>query len=523
MSPLPLAAGPGAGRITPGAALGKDLVLRPDVCVIGSGPGGAIAASRLARAGASVVVLEEGGHHVKEEFDMEEGTAYPRLYQERGNRATADLSISVLQGRAVGGGTVVNWTTSYRTPNLVLEWWQEKEGSEIAPRALASHFDEIEARLGIEKVDVEDLNANNRALWDGCTKLGWHVDTVSRNVRRCLRLGYCGMGCPVDAKQSAALTYLPDALAAGAALYADCRVQRLEWSGRRVAAAVAQVLDPESQRPAGPGVRVEARLFVLSAGALNSPALLLRSGLTQGPVGKKTWLHPVVAAGASYTHPIEGWSGAPQSVASHQFAIRERGAGFFLEAAPVHPMLSAVAMPGFGAGLRAHMSALPHVASSIALMIDGFNDEQGGTVTLKPGGGPKLDYPLEPVHTEALRQGMKALVRLHLANGALEVTTFQTRPLAFRAEKDLAQLDTDLACGPNRVGVFTAHQMGGCRLGKDPARSVVDPRLKHHALDNLFVLDGSVFPTSLGVNPMESIYGISSWGASWALEVLKRL
>src|SRR5438477_6609908 len=215
----------------------RDVVVRPDVCIVGSGPGGAMVASRLARAGASVVVLEEGGYHTKDEFDMQESTAFPRLYQDRGNRATADLSIAVLQGRAVGGGTVVNWTTSYRTPDDVLAFWREREGTLLTPEILRPHFEEVEERLGISKVDLEDTNPNNRAIYDGCRKLGWQVDTTSRNVRGCLRTGYCGMGCPVDAKQSAALTYLPDAVAAGAEVYADCRVTKIEWSGSRATAA----------------------------------------------------------------------------------------------------------------------------------------------------------------------------------------------------------------------------------------------------------------------------------------------
>ena len=209
-------------------AAGEDLLLRPDVCVVGSGPGGSMIASRLARAGARVVVLEEGGYYTKDQFDMQEATAYPRLYQERGQRATADLSISVLQGRAVGGGTVVNWTTSFRTPDRVLACWREQDGLSLTAEMLRPHFEEVEQRLGIEKVDLEDANPNNRAIYDGCKKLGWQVDTTRRNVRGCLRTGYCGMGCPVDAKQSAALTYLPDAVAAGAELYANRRVERIE-------------------------------------------------------------------------------------------------------------------------------------------------------------------------------------------------------------------------------------------------------------------------------------------------------
>ena len=494
-----------------GGQVTHDLVLKPDVCIVGSGPGGSMVASRLAAQGKSVVVLEEGGHHLKDEFDMQEATAFPRLYQDRGNRATADLGIAILQGRAVGGGTVVNWTTSYRTPDDVLAHWRE-EGSVLTPEALRPHFEEVEKRLGIEKVDYQDTNANNRSLYDGCKKLGWQVDTTRRNVRGCLRTGYCGMGCPVDAKQSAALTYLPDAVARGADVYADCRVKRIEWSGKRAQAVIGVVLDSASGQETGRTIRVEPEVVVVSGGALNSPALLLRSGIQQGPVGKKTWLHPVVAVGAMYQSRIEGFYGAPQSVASHHFAHRPGGAGFFLEVAPVHPMITGIAMPGFGAALRGRMALLPNLASCISLMIDGFHGDQGGTVSLRPDGGPKLDYPFTEIHYECFREGMKAMARAHLANGAESVTTFHSTPLVLTTEADLAQIDR-APLGPNLFAAFTAHQMGGCRMGADPATSVVDPHLRHHWLTNLFVADGSVFPTSLGVNPMQSIYGIASWAA----------
>ncbi|MCA1825685.1 MAG: GMC family oxidoreductase [Myxococcales bacterium] len=487
----------------------KDLVLKPDVCVVGSGPGGAMVASRLARKGASVVVLEEGGYHLKDEFDMQEATAYPRLYQDRGQRATADLSISVLQGRAVGGGTVVNWTTSYRTPDDVLTYWRDHFGLGLGPETLKPHFEDVEQRLGIRKVDLEDTNPNNRAIYDGCRKLGWQVDTIRRNVRGCLRTGYCGMGCPVDAKQSATLTYLPDAVAAGAEVYSDCRVDRIEWSGRRATGAIGYF-------GSGRTARVEPRVVVVSGGAINSPALLLRSGIA-GNVGKYTWLHPVVAMGAFYDEAIEGFYGAPQSVASHHFAHRTEGAGFFIEAAPVHPMLASIAMPGFGAPLRARMDLLPNVCATISLMIDGFDaSERGGTVTLRPDGGPRLDYPFTDRIYECFRAGMKAMARLHLANGAREVVSFHASPVHIRREDDLALLES-APLGPNLFAAFTAHQMGGCRMGADPAVSVVDPQLRHHDFENLFVVDGSAFPTSLGVNPMESIYALASWASQQIL------
>jgi choline dehydrogenase-like flavoprotein len=278
-------------------------------------------------------------------------------------------------------------------------------------------------------------------------------------------------------------------------------------------AAVGEMLEPGTQRATGRTLRVAPKVMVVCAGAINSPALLLRSGIGQGPVGKKTWLHPVVAMGAFYDQRIEGFYGAPQSVASHHFAHRTDGAGFFIEAAPVHPMLAAIATPGFGAPLRTRLSSLPFFCATIALMIDGFGEgEEGGTVSLRSDGAPRLDYPFTPRIYECFRAGMKAIARIHLANGAREVMSFHAEPVHIRTDGDLPALDS-APMGPNLFAAFSAHQMGGCAMGTDPARSVVNEKLRHHALQNLFVVDGSVFPTSLGVNPMESIYGIASWGA----------
>jgi choline dehydrogenase-like flavoprotein len=290
-------------------------------------------------------------------------------------------------------------------------------------------------------------------------------------------------------------------------------VEKIEWQGKRAKAVVGAFLAPGTQQATGRTARVEAKVVVVAGGAINSPALLLRSGLDQGPVGKKTWLHPVVAMGAFYDDRIEGFYGAPQSVASHHFARRGEGAGFFIEASPVHPMLASIAMPGFGAALRTNMAMLPHVCATISLMIDGFDpSEEGGTVTMRGGAGARLDYPFTARMYECFRAGMTAIARIHLANGAREIVSFHAEPLRITKESDLPRIDqTPLA--PNRFSVFTAHQMGGCRMGADPARSVVDPRLRHHTVENLFVVDGSTFPTSLGVNPMESIYALASWAS----------
>jgi len=504
------------GKILTGREVTRDVEERTDVCVVGSGAGGAVVAARLAALGARVVVLEEGPWHRPEDSTLREGDAYPKLYQEHGQRATADLSIAVLQGRAVGGGTIVNWTTSFRTPDRVLAHWARVHGIEgLSPEALAPHFAAVEERLGIHEQPADQVNANNATLWDGAGKLGWERARVRRNVRGCQNLGYCGMGCPIGARTSMDRSYLPDALGHGARLYANARAVRLEYRERRVLAVHAEVLDPRTEKPSGRRITVRPRAVILAGGAVNTPALLLRSRLdVSGRVGKRTFLHPVTAVTGLYRHHIDGWDGAPQSVSSHQFADRGPGkVGFFLEATPVHPMLAGISSPGFGEAHQELMSRLPHASALISLAIDGFlPEERGGEVTLGSDGRVRLDYPVPAPVWEAIREGVRALARVHLAAGAEAAVSLHEEPVEMRSEADLALLDA-APWEPLRVGLLTAHQLGGCAMGRDPERSVVDAKLRMHGMDNVWVVDGSVFPTSLGVNPQLSIFGLAHWAA----------
>ncbi len=494
-----------------------------DVAIVGTGAGGAITSRALSQAGAKVVMFEEGGHHTSRDFDMQEATAYPMLYQEQGNRASADLAITVLQGRSVGGGTTVNWTTSFRTPPHVLEHWRARFGVEgLTEAALTPHWEEIERYLGIEEVPEGFVNQNNGKLWEGLGKLGWKRQRIRRNVRGCMSSGYCGMGCPIDAKQSMLITAIPDAVKAGATVYTRCRVETLEAQGARVTAVHGRVIDPDTLQPTGRWVHARPKIAVLSGGALNSPAVLLRSriGNESGQVGRRTFLHPTLATVGLFREPVEGYYGAPQSVSSHELAERGDKMGLFFEAAPVHPMLAAIALNSFGREHREQIRRLPFTSALISLCIDGFGEgEEGGTVTLRHDGLPKLDYPFTPRFEEAARTALRSAARILLAAGAEAVRSLHNDPVVLKSEADLPRLDA-APFGPNLLSVFTAHQMGGCAMGGDPGRSVVRSDLRHHHVDNLFVVDGSVFPTSLGVNPQLSIYGLASWAAPHVLAAL---
>jgi choline dehydrogenase-like flavoprotein len=208
--------------------------------------------------------------------------------------------------------------------------------------------------------------------------------------------------------------------------------------------------------------------------------------------------------------PVNPFWGAPQSVASRALADRGDKVGMFLEAAPLHPMLAALAMAGHGEDHHRAMRELPKLAAHVALMIDGFHpSETGGTVEVRPSGAPILDYPIPPRIWEGMREGLRQLIRIDLAAGAEWVATSHEPPLIFKTEADLKQLDSALM-EPSRLALFSAHVMGGAMMGDDPTQSVVrSTDLRHHIIKNLHVIDGSIFPTSLGVNPQLTIYGIA--------------
>lgn len=498
-------------NVVDGSAAQTDLDLCADICVIGSGPGGAIAAAVLARAGKDVLLVEEGGYWDHTDFTGREKDVVPKLYQEAVQRTTADAGIAILQGRGVGGGTIVNWTTSFRTPEPVVAHWRERHGiGGFAYADLEPHWDWIDKRLAIHMVTEASLNANNRKLFEGCKAMGWRVETLRRNVHKCVESGLCGLGCPVNAKRSMLVTLVPDAIESGARLLHHARIERLDLHGERATTAQGSLLDAECLAPTGRTLRVRAKRFVVSCGAINSPALLLRSGWGDGGrVGERTFLHPVVGAMAEYEDVIASFSGAPQSAASHHFADRGRDVGLFLEAVPFYPMLTATAIPGFGSEHLERARRSAHVAMHIAIAIDGFHDATpGGRVRLRPSGAPLLEYPIPAALWEAFRFGQKRLAELQLAAGAELSSTLHDPPLVMKDKGDISRIDSM----PYAVGacpVFSAHQLGGCRMGDDPRRSVVRSEdLRVHGLSNVWIMDGSVFPTSLGVNPQESIMGL---------------
>jgi choline dehydrogenase-like flavoprotein len=485
-----------------------------DVIIIGSGCGGGATAKTLSDAGRKVIILEEGGLFSPDQFEPTEQAAYEHLYQRRGGQATDDLSITILQGRCVGGSSTVNWTTSLRTPDFVLDAWRTNHGvTGLSPKDLEPYFERIEKYLNVHSEPEDNHSPNNRIILEGSRALGWKSRASGRNTRGCVKAGACGLGCPFDAKLSVDRTYIPDALRAGATLYADCRALNIEASGK-LKRITATTLDRASRRPRSTA-SFEAPLVVVSGSAIHSPALLLNSGLANSSrqVGRNLTLHLTTAVLGLFDRVIYPAGGIPQSYLSDEFLNKNGdGGGFWIESVPVYPALAALALPGFGSRHKTTMRQFPHIGGTIALIKE---IDSAGTVTVNEEGRPVISYAIGPKDLACLKQAVEALARLHFAAGARKVMTLHCRPTEFSGPEEIRRGLERASWGRNEIALYSAHPLGTCRMGGNASASVVDSHCQSHDVKGLFVIDGSVTPTSLGVNPQLTILAIAEKNAEW--------
>lgn len=487
-----------------------------DVAIVGSGAGAGVTAELLTKAGLKVVLVEEGPLRSSSDFKQLESVAYPELYQESAARKTKDKGVTVLQGRCVGGSTTVNWTSSFRTPGTTLKFWQEKFGLDsYSHEQLGSYFAQAERRLNIAQWQVPP-NENNEALRRGATRINVSSAVIPRNVKGCANLGSCGMGCPTNAKQSMLVTTIPAALEAGAQLLVETRAERFEWADRQISSLLVRpvTINGTPVGPAASATRIVAKHYVLAAGAINSPALLMRSRAPDPHrrLGQRTFLHPVVLSAGVMPHKVEGWQGAPQSVYSDHFLETQAidgPMGYKLESPPIHPVIFSSTLPGYGQTQAKLLAQLPNAQVLLALLRDGFHERSpGGSVSLRKDGSPVLDYPLNSFVMEGARRALLSMAEIQFAAGAREVLPVHELAKPYASWAEAREAIAKLPMEPLLTRVVSAHVMGGCGLGGNESLGVVRPDGVHWQLDNLSVHDGSLFPTSIGANPQLSIYGM---------------
>jgi choline dehydrogenase-like flavoprotein len=502
---------PGGQSLSPGVIAGRDLpkdsVLRAQVCVIGTGAGGAAALARLAERGVDVIAVEAGPYTTAKDFTQRELEMLPLLYREAGLRTTSNKAIAILQGTGVGGSTLHNTGLIYPTPEGIAERWRQEHGFPLDPQTLERYVAEAVGSLRSVPIPLDRINENNDALRRGAEALGWGYRIPLHNRLECLGCGYCMLGCAYNRKSNAALTYLPRAVAAGARILSDAPVTRID--GKAGARRVVCQLKGADGTSTGGRVVVEAPVVIIAAGALDSPALLLRSGLGNGRIGRGLRLHPAAMVSGVFPEPIRSWRGLPQSVIVEEFAsFFEDGRGGFLilPSASNWPGMTAAVVSGMGAEHRSRMREHPYVASSAVLL----HDETEGRVTTTRDGQPVAQYWPNSGDLEELRRGVEAAARVYFAAGARRVYLPYADAPVVRSEAELRGALAKAHAIPHRISLNAVHPQGSCRLGSDSKESTADPHGEVWGAPGVYVADGSLFPTSVGVPPQVTIMALAT-------------
>jgi choline dehydrogenase-like flavoprotein len=512
------------------------MTLDCDILIIGSGAAGSVLAATLAEStGLRIVLCERGGHFGREAMTRREHQMVDRLYAEGGGRATDDGAIAVRGGACVGGGTTVNVALCLDPVPRVWDGWRRARGLDgfSFDRAAADHgvpglnmaacLAEVRARLNVHEPADHEVNANNRLFAHGCRAAGIGVRKFELNMRGCTGCGFCFAGCDTDAKQGTMVTYVEDAIANGVTLVHHCAVQAIDFEGdgdaRRAVGAHGHIEPTRdgsrpNTLPEGP-VHFRARLVIVSAGAIESPALLQRSGHPDphGTIGRGLVLHPSLGVVGIFDHDVDAARGIEGTMYSDHFAATH---GFHLQCLFAPLGAGAATLPGFGPAHFELMRQARRLGTFGVMLLDSVGDDNRVTWD-RAAGRARIAYRLSPPDRERLAYGAERSVEVMFAAGA--------RAVLLPSEEPLPPLDTPwfddrsqaaLCRGlrfDDRTVLGSSHCQGTVKMGADPATSVVDARCESHQVKNLMVCDSSVFPGSCGANPMLSVLTLARYQA----------
>lgn len=501
-----------APKVLPTVPVGPGATtLEADVCVVGSGAGGSVIAARMAQSGRSVLVVEAGPYRNEADFDQLESSG-AGMYLGGGGLWSEEGEIGLLAGSTLGGGTVINSMVCLRPPKDIRREWASAGLHGLDGPDFDKQVDRVWERLAVN-TGATHYNVNTKRMIDGLTACGYGHERLPRNAssdddpRHC---GYCNSGCQQGRKQSTLNTYLEDAAAAGARFVADCHVDRILVERGRAAGVEGVV-----QTAAGKArLVVRAPIVVVAAGGIESPALLLRSGIGGPAVGRHLRLHPAWMVTGVYHEAIEAWRGQVQAAASFDLTRSESGVGFLVETLGLSPAVWAANAPFTdGARHRRELLKLRHMASWHAIS----HDHGSGQVVIDRDGRALVRWRLddEVDRRVALRAHLE-LARLHRAAGAREIFPFHWNgPRWHDGEPFEVFLDALRAVPPQEYTAFSAHQMSSCRMGSDPSRSVADGRGELHDVPGVWIGDASALPSAPGINPMITIMALAERTAEW--------
>ena len=484
-------------RVVAGSQITSDRTIGADVCVIGTGAGGAPVAKELAEGGMSVVMLEAGTRFTTDDFNARPRDMTAKLYRDAGQTVTlGNVPIVLPFGEGEAGTTLINSGTCFRTPDVILDSWAERFGLEgMSPDELDPYFRRVEREIHVAQVPEDLAGRNALVIKRGAEKLGWSGDFLFRNASGCIGSGVCAFGCPTSSKLHMGLTYVPRAWDAGATSYTECEAERLDIAGGRVHGV-------EAKTAGGARLRVECDVVIVACGALLTPIFLRANGLggESGELGNNLALHPATGVRARFAEEINMARGVPQSYYVDEFCDD----GIMFEGAAGPPDYAAMSFPFEGEEHRARMLDYLHIAQ-FGLMV---SDTSRGSVRTIPGGALRMSYNLNDEDLRTFERGIELLCECYWAAGAEEIYP-PVEGIGVLRDGDLDALRRH-ELRPHELTLMAFHPMGTARADARPQHGVVDGDLRLHGVEGLYVSDASVLPSSLGVNPQETIMALAT-------------
>jgi choline dehydrogenase-like flavoprotein len=494
------------------------VVLHADACIVGSGAGGSVIAARLAQAGRSVIVLEAGAYRNESDFRQIDSVG-AEMYLGGGIVWAETGQLGLLAGSTLGGGTVINSMVCLRTPPAIRSDWEAFGLEGVGGDEFDAHTDRVWGRIGVN-TEATRFNANTERMLAGLDAFGYRHEPLPRNAsldddpRYC---GYCNAGCQHGCKRSTLKTYLEDAAARDARFVVGARVQRILAEDGRARGVQATVQGPRGTTE----LTVEAPTVIVAAGGIESPALLLRSGIGGPAVGRHLTVHPAWLVTGIYDEPVQAWSGQIQSAVSFDLTACESGVGFLVESLTLSVPTWASQSPFTSA--RAHreeLLKLPYMATWHGVA----HDHGSGQVVLGPDGQALVRWELDDeLDQRVAARAHVELACMHKAAGAREVFSFHWSERRWRDGEDFDAYLEALRCAPaDDYTAYSAHQMSSCRMGADPELSVADGHGELHDTAGVWIGDASALPTAPGVNPMITIMALAERTATRILRQEKR-
>ncbi len=492
----------------------KDTILSCEVLIVGSGAGGGVFAGELAAAGKDVIVVEKGPYLEGNEFTQHEGDMIGTLYEGMGAIASSNGEINLLAGSCLGGGTTVNWSGSFHTPDYIRDEWATNH---LVPffreKEFLDSLDAVAKRLSVNSTDARH-NFQNQMLWNGSTKLGQEVRLIPRNEKEVtdadvMKLGFSGMGDRYGKKQGCLQTYLRQSVNNGARIICSCHVEKISIKNGRAIGAEAVYTGKGGEKRK---LFIQADKIVVAAGAIHTPVILKRSGIEHAHIGRNLHLHPTVGVTGIYHDKSEPWFGPMMSVVNDHFTRLKDNYGFKLETPPTHPGVIAMSLPWTNAAAyKEELLKAAHMASFIAIC----RDKDPGYISIDKKGRPIIHYQLSKFDLKHIIKGMEEASRIHVENNCEAILYPHYSNKRFNNNGKRAEFEKFLhdlpvwGWRPNQFAMYSAHQMATCRMGGDSKTHPTSPEGNLHAVSNVYIGDASAFPSASGANPMLTIMALA--------------